>query len=202
MRYVQKHRVAVAAGVKGMTSQSLGRIEQCFWPQDFRRDVWMIADAARHPRIFAMLQELHLEYYCLYSGPLPPALEMAAPYLVHFDYDDPGTHHFLQNAWGNSWGVFLKCASHARSLRRHLREFLVMRDSDGNRLVFRYYDPRVLRVYLPTCTLEELRTFFGPIECFWVEDETSDLILHYSCDGNGLSERRHSIGQPDSTRLP
>ena len=185
-----------------MTSQWLSRIELCFWPQGFKRDIWMIADAARDPRIFAMLREFHLEYYCLYSGSLPPALEMAAPYLVQFDCGDPGTRQFLRSAWGNNWGVFLKCASHARSLRRHLREFLVMRDSGGNRLVFRYYDPRVLRGYLPTCTSDELRTFFGPIERFWMEDETSDLILDYSCDQNGLSERKHSISRQDSTRLP
>ncbi len=30
-------------------------------------------------------------------------------------------------------------------------------------LVFRYYDPRVLRVYLPTCSPAEFARFFGPI---------------------------------------
>jgi hypothetical protein len=132
---------------------------------------------------------LHLEYYCLYSGPLTPALEMAAPYLVQLEYDDRDTRHFLRSAWGNHWGVFLKCASHANSLRRHLREFLVVRDPEGNRLVFRYYDPRVLRVFLPTCTPDQLRTFFGPIEALWMEDGKPDLILNFTCDRDGVSER-------------
>jgi len=185
-----------------MTSQLLNRIEVCFWPDGFKRDVWMIADAARDPRIFPMLREFHLEYYCLYSGTLPPALERATPYLVQLEYEDPGTRHFLRNAWGNNWGVFLKCTSHARALRRHLREFLVVRDSRGNRLVFRYYDPRVLRAYLPTCTPDELRTFFGPIESFWMEHETLDFILSYSSDQNGLCETKLSFSPPPSTGDP
>jgi hypothetical protein len=181
-----------------MTSQWLSEIATCFWPRGFSRDIWMVADAARDPRIFTMLRELHLEYYCLYSGPLTPALELAAPYLVQLDYDDQGSRHFLRSAWGNNWGVFLKCTSHANKLRRHLREFLVVLDSWGNRLVFRYYDPRVLRVYLPTCTPDELSTFFGPIENFWMEDKTPDVILNYSFDLNGLSERTQRFRWPDS----
>jgi hypothetical protein len=30
-------------------------------------------------------------------------------------------------------------------------------------LLFRYYDPRVLRVYLPSCRPSELETVFGPV---------------------------------------
>ena len=81
-----------------MKSQWLARIEEQFWPEGFRRDIWMIVDAARDRRIFPMLQEFHLEHYCLYSGTLPPALEAAAPYLVQLDYNDADTHGFLRRA--------------------------------------------------------------------------------------------------------
>jgi uncharacterized protein DUF4123 len=185
-----------------MTSQWPSELEAYLWPGGFKRDIWLIADAARDPRILAMLRECHLEHHCLYRGALSPELEMAAPYLVQLECDDQGTRRLLRSAWGNSWGVFLKCAAHAQTLRRHLREFLVVRDSTANRLVFRYYDPRVLRVYLPTCTPEELRTFFGPIECFWLEDGTSNFILNYSRDKTGLAERKQSLKSASSTTLP
>lgn len=54
-----------------------------------------------------------------------------------------------------------------------------MRDEKGRRLVFRYYDPCVLRVYLPTCNPAELRTVYGPIECFWTEAESPNNILEF-----------------------
>jgi hypothetical protein len=171
----------------------LNRLEQHLWPEGFRRDVWMIVDAARDRRIFWMLREMHLEHYCLYSGPLAPALETAAPYLVQLDRDDPHTGGFLQSAWGNSWGVFLRCSIHANSLKRHLRTFLVVRDPAGKRLVFRYYDPRVLRIYLPTCNEEELESIFGPIEYFWTEGSVVQNMLEFRLDRGRLVQHTFSL---------
>ena len=39
----------------------------------------------------------------------------------------------------------------AARLRHHLKGFLRVRGESGQKMMFRYYDPRVLRVYLPTC---------------------------------------------------
>ena len=36
---------------------------------------------------------------------------------------------------------------------------------------FRFYDPLVLRVFLPTCTPRQRQDFFGEFEGFVVEDE-------------------------------
>ena len=147
-------------------------IEEYLWPKGSMPDVWMIVDCARDQRrIFRFLLGCHLEYSCLYSGPLAPALEMAAPYLVQLDYGNEESRRLIELSWGNSWGVFLRSGTSLNKLRRHLREFLLVRDPQGRRMAFRYYDPRVLRAYLPTCNGEELRTVFGPIECFWTEGQ-------------------------------
>jgi hypothetical protein len=91
-----------------MTDQLLARIEEILWPENPRKNVWMILDGARSIEIFRMLLACHLEYACLYSGPLTPELEMAAPYLVQLDHGYKDTHQFIRRAWGNSWGVFSK----------------------------------------------------------------------------------------------
>jgi hypothetical protein len=176
-----------------MTNQSLSCIEENLWPRGERRDIWMIMDGARDRTIFPILLECRLQYSCLYSGFLPPALEIAAPYLVQLEYQDKYTRRILERAWGNSWGIFLKCDLNLDQLRRHLRQFLVVRDPRGSRLVFRYYDPRVLRVYLPTCNREELRAVFGPIERFWMEDETPNTIFEAAFDQMRLRQWRLPI---------
>jgi hypothetical protein len=153
----------------------------------------MILDAARDRTIFRMLLQCGLEYSCLYSGTLPPALEIVAPYLVHLEYEDGYTRQFLERAWSNNWGIFLKCDLRLDKLRRHLRQFLVVRHPRGNRLVFRYYDPRVLRVYLPTCFTDELETVFGPIQCFWTEGKASGEMLEFRFDGGKLLQRTLSL---------
>jgi hypothetical protein len=43
-------------------------------------------------------------------------------------------------------------------------------------MLFRYYDPRVLRSYLPTCTPEELAQVFGPIHSFVMESAEGACI--------------------------
>ena len=169
-----------------MAQQWSQRLEKQLWPQGYRRDAWMIVDSARDPRIFGLLLESYLEYACLYSGFVPPALETAAPYLVRLEYEDRRSRLFLDHAWGNSWGVFLKCDTRLDSLRRHLRGFLTVQGPNGDRLLFRYYDPRVLRLYLPSCTGEDLRRVFGPIERFWTETESPDTLLTFGFDGSRL----------------
>jgi hypothetical protein len=46
-------------------------------------------------------------------------------------------------------------------------------------LIFRYYDPRVLRVYLPTCWPAEVSTFFGPVSAFITGGDDPGEILEF-----------------------
>jgi hypothetical protein len=176
----------------------LQAIEDYLWPNGFTRDVWMIVDCARdQQRIFRFLLSCHLEYSCLYSGYLPPVLETAAPYLVQLEHDNAETRRLIELSWGNSWGVFLRSGTNLNKLRKHLRGFLMVRDPLGRRMTFRYYDPRVLRVYLPTCNGEELRTVSGPIECFWTEAEKdSDRMLEFRFEGGRLARKHLSLRDP------
>jgi hypothetical protein len=172
-----------------MTDQLVARIEEILWPDGLRQNVWMIVDGARTVDVFRFLLACHLEYSCLYSGPLTPDLEMAAPYLVQLDPGYRDTHRLIQQAWGNSWGVLFRSETSLKKLRRHLREFLVVRDTKGTRMAFRYYDPRVLRVYLPTCVTAELRTVFGPIDCFWMESESPEYMLDFRVHNGALEQQ-------------
>ena len=94
--------------------------------------------------------------------------------------------------WGQSWGVFVRIKDPS-NLRSHLRGFLRVKDESGRFLLFRYYDPRVLRVYLPTCLPHELRTVFGPISSYLVEDEDGKGVIEFQFDGNRLLERRTTL---------
>jgi hypothetical protein len=179
-----------------MSDEALSRVEEYLWPKGYSRDVWMIVDAARDRRIFGLLLEcFYSQHSCLFSGPIAPELQVAAPYLVQLSYDDKKTRKFLQMAWSNSWGVFVKCNVRLEVLRRHLRTFLLVRDEDGSQLMFRYYDPRILRVYLPTCRAGELETVFGPIERFLMEDDVPDTLLEFSFDKRQLVTARRTLNE-------
>jgi hypothetical protein len=174
----------------------LANIEELLWPRGFTRDVWMIVDAARDKQIYPMLVASYMEYSCLYSGQLAPAIERAAPYLVQLEFESSYTRRLLERAWGNSWGVILRCDSSLPRVRRHLRQFLMVRDPRGQQVLFRYYDPRVLRVYLPTCNREELRTVFGPVECYYMEDRNPEDVWEFRRDEGKLAAAKTSLVEP------
>jgi hypothetical protein len=176
-----------------MANRFRNSLETLFWPDGFKRDMWMIVDGARDRRIYSLLIGSYLESSCLYAGDLPHRLEAAAPYLVQLEFEDRYTRRLIDEAWGNSWGVFLRSNETMDRLRRHLRQFLRVQDWRGRFMVFRYYDPRVLRVYLPTCNSEEIRTVFGPVKSFYMEDETATVMWDCSRDTGKLAVKKIAL---------
>jgi len=175
------------------------RLIEALWPPaaGASTSVWAIVDCARDPRIYPALRTSGLDYRCLYSGRLSPEVEAAAPHLIELAPTFRFTPKFIDMGWGNSWAVFLRIADPS-DLRQHLRRFLRVQDESGRSLLFRYYDPRVLRVYLPTCRADELRTVFGPITSYLAEDATGQNLIEFSLDGNQLRERRIGLVPDDA----
>lgn len=173
-------------------SALVDRVIQALWPTPKSPTVWAILDCARDPQIYPALLASRLEHLCLYAGQLPAELRVAAPYLVELAAGYRFTRPLLEQGWGHSWGVFLRIGD-ARNLRHHLRGFLRVQDESGRPLVFRYYDPRVLRAYLPTCEPTELATVFGPIASFVVEADRGSALLEFSFERRKLATRRTAL---------
>ena len=71
--------------------------------------------------------------------------------------------------------------------------FLRVTDESGRKLLFRYYDPRVLPIYLPTCTNDELTTIFGPVDRFVTETEDGAGAVEFSVFGSKTKEGTNRI---------
>ena len=140
---------------------------------------YILLDGARDKRIVPMVRSSGLPWECLYSGPLSPALMAAAPYVVQISPESRFFNQLAPRAWGNSWGVFAiaKPDVTLQELRRHCRTLLRVQDEQGRVLAFRFYDPRVLRIYLPTCTAAERATFFGPVHSLAWESDDGDRLV-------------------------
>ena len=57
---------------------------------------------------------------------------MVAPHLVELSPTNRLIGRWLDEGWGQSWGVFLKIDD-AANLRHHLRKFLKVQDEGGRR---------------------------------------------------------------------
>jgi len=143
------------------------------------QNVYVVLDGASVPELLERLAQDGPEYVCLYRGELEPDLAACAPYLVQLRREAPFTEWVIQQGWGKHWGIFAASPADLKTMRKHFRTFLVVKDPEGKQLYFRYYDPRVLRVYLPTCNAEETAHVFGPVSRFLLEDEAPATLLRF-----------------------
>ncbi len=162
---------------------------------------YAILDGGRHPRIRSWVIDTHTAAWCLYRGnPLPAAVEDAAPWLVRIIPGEPWVEQLFVRGWQQSWGIFLSSDAPSRELRRHLRRFLRVRTEDGRILAFRYYDPRVLRVYLPTCTPDEIAAFFGPVTAMIAEAEDRNAAHLFRQSSTGLDAHLLDLSSAERPR--
>ena len=159
--------------------------------------VYAILDGASVPRLPQTLEQMGVESECLFRGELDPELALVAPYLAVMQQPGhPFTDWLFQEGWGQHWGVFAISKADFRGLRMHLRTFLKVYGPDLKPLYFRYYDPRVLRTYLPTCNEQELQTVFGPVLRYIVEDEDPVALLKFWREGDECRKERAVLTPP------
>jgi hypothetical protein len=174
--------------VRNRNRERVDRLKKVLWPEDAIRpvNVWAVLDSGKDRRIFDLISRCYLDKCCLFAGELSPELERVAPHLVQVSPRDSVSDSLLEIGWGQAWGIFLQSDDPLRALRRHLRTFLRVKDESGRFLLFRYYDPRVSRIYLPTCRAGELKTVFGSsIIKFHLEGEVPALIVSFELDLDG-----------------
>lgn len=154
-----------------------------------------ILDGAAQPDLPATLAHYHPECHCLLRGVLEPDLAAAAPYLVALESEVPFTDWVL-SLWGQSRAIFGVSHRDLHALNRHFRRYFMIEYEDRE-VYFRYYDPTVLRNYLPTCTGMELIAFFGDVECFIVEDGDPGEALLFRLAGGVLWQRAMVLKNSD-----
>lgn len=160
--------------------------------------VYAIADAARDPLLArAGFEMFGLERYSLFPSRTSPQMTAVAPYLIpvpfgpRYPFRESGFLDLWADRLGGSGGILLGCAADLRDVWEHLREVFLVSDEGGNEFYFRYYDPRVLRGFLPSLTGAEARQFFGPVRRFYAEaDSGAELLVARPTDAGVKIERR------------
>lgn len=153
-------------------------------------NVFAVLDGASIPGLLEKLYTLQPEHICLWRGELEPDLAEVASYLVQLELDSAFTNWMIAQGWGQHWGIFVITQADLREMRKHFRTLLTVHDDQGQPLVFRFYDPRVLRVYLPTCHEQELETVFGPVISYLLEDEDPSMMLRFEITSGTLRCKR------------
>lgn len=107
----------------------------------------------------------------LYTGVFSKYKINTSPYLICLHRKPQIEKQLLVRGWGKFWGMYFTSDAGLRVLLRHLRKCFYLQGIDGHNLFFRFYDPRVLKVYLNIISPEESRRFFGPVKRFILESD-------------------------------
>ncbi|KAF0224004.1 MAG: hypothetical protein FD167_4939 [bacterium] len=170
-----------------LTEQMLTKLAQVLFPSE-EAQLYAILDGASIPNLLSKLDEYQPECECLFAGELEPDMAEVAPYLVSLQADSPFTEWLLLEGWGKHWGIFTLSKTETPAMRNHLRKLVRVRDEQGKPLHFRFYDPRVLAKFLPTCNTQELVDFFGQITNFVAETENEQIAKSFSLSNSSLKE--------------
>ncbi len=142
-----------------------------------RGALYAVLDACDEPSVPLRVAELGPALaVSLYRPPAEQELAAIAPYLVRLL---PTTLLWLaETLWTDPWGIFAVSDADIQVVRAHFRKCLLVDGPDGDTWYFRFYDPRVLAKFLPTCDAPQLTEFFGPVSAYGVTDlETYGVTL-------------------------
>lgn len=147
---------------------------------------YILLDAARMNQAMEVSKNLNPNFNSLYKDREDPIVQSVAPFLFIFPHSEEFSNYYFKEGWGNSWGVMIYTTAGFDELRRHFQRFVIVKSEDGVEFYFRFYDPRVLRVFLPDCDSKQLKAFFGPVHYFLVEDENPDYMIKFWMENNQL----------------
>lgn len=166
-------------------------------PADRQPGLHALIDAAQDASIYPRLRRAGADAAVvpLYEG--NAAIEMAcvAPYLVGLGTGGPLFDWLFTSGFGRHWGVFVWSQVGIEALRAHFRTLTRVRTQDRRTLLFRFYDPRVLAAFLPTCDAAQVQEMFGPVEAFFAETEAGTAMTRFDRDGQGLRQMTTWAGE-------
>lgn len=165
------HTLPLTADLLAARAQALSTLSR-------ENQLFAVLDAARDRRVRALLAACSETHESLFDGEKGQRLAEYAPYLVQLSLGSPLLDVLVNDAWGESWGVYLIGLRPFKEIRRRLRRSLMVYDEETEKkLLFRFYDPRVLRVFWPTCSTRQRSEMVGAeISAFLLEAQDTSLI--------------------------
>jgi hypothetical protein len=147
-----------------------------------------VLDCAADPALYDHVARLEPDgAACLFEGRLHPELRRVSPHVVELAPQDPLSKAWRATGWGRSWGLLIASRAGLPAVRRRLRHFTQARLPDGTGpVLFRFWDPRVFRVYLPLVEAGEIGQWFKDIDRYIVEDDSGEGSLRFELAGGRL----------------
>jgi hypothetical protein len=162
---------------------------------------FVLLDSARMGILIEKAWNLNPVHDSLFRGKSEENLRMVAPYIFSVEKNEAFKEWYLAEGWGHSWGVLVGADGSMKELHHHFRKFLLVKTEDRKELYFRFYDPRVLKSFLPTCDAPQILEFFGPVKYFIVEGDTKKEAVRFWQENGLLKQLTVSVDEIFSSKV-
>lgn len=165
--------------------------------------LYMLIDAAHDCRILPALENSKHARCCLFNEEqVSRAVKNVSPFLIKIKSIDDFMMWCLQEGLHRHWMIFFTSPEvHVSELKLHFKRFSLAYSPDGRRYFFRYYDPRVLPVFLASSDLRERTDFFRRCTKIWVPQiSSSGCIQFLQLDATGATQILDNPLQTFATR--
>jgi hypothetical protein len=171
--------------VKGKT------VADFLWDQAEKKmcNLYATVDSARNDEVFKYFLTENVTYKSLFEGKMDIKYFGVSGFLVECKKDSILFNWLTTKAWGDSCSIFFISKIPFIDVLKHFQKLNRVYLEEDDIVYFRYYDPRVLRVYLPTCNNKEIKIFFGETEGFFVESENPEVLIEFQKHSTFWSDR-------------
>lgn len=158
-------------------------------------DIYAILDGAMVRKLPDVCEEFDTVHECLFKGETDPAILVRAPWVMKLQSGSDLMEWFLEYGWGENWGIIAQVpfGTDFADVVAHFRQFVEVKLPDQKIVFFRFYDPRVLRMFLPTCDGPQIQALFSLPTFLCCEGEDANELLVYSQKSNTLTKRIISL---------
>jgi hypothetical protein len=150
---------------------------------------YCLIDAARAGKAMKEVFSYDIRVKSLYEGRREEIFADVAPYLTEMVHGSSYNKWLIDNGWGKSWGVLIISSLDFDALLSFFKNFIHVEDTFGKTYFFRFYDPRVLRKFLPSCDDSQLKSMFEGVEHYIVEDENPEKAIDFYLKNGKLQTR-------------
>jgi hypothetical protein len=118
-------------------------VEGCL--RSFGQNIFAVMDAARDAAVIGLLG-IHApdEHVSLLPSKTATKWSAYGPFLVELTHRPVLFRLLLTYGWGKSWGIYCVSDLTFPEMASHLRSLIIVEGPEGQKMIFRYYDPRVL----------------------------------------------------------
>ena len=114
---------------------------------------YLIVDATRRAEVTGIfdLDQLPVPVSCLFQGAAERDFGASAPYLIDLTLPSTGPtpfhRSFFLKHWDRGTGILLRSKAPMSAIRAHFRKFTLVRNSQGEMMFFRFWEPSTLYDY-------------------------------------------------------